>query len=232
MNEEQPPKQGMGCFAKGCLTLVIVVLLLAIGGAIGGWWIYGRAVNRFTSDRPASVQTEEPASAAFQQAETKLAQLRNAIRNKTETTTDFSAADLNALIARDPGFQGVRGKTRVSMAGDALILDLSVPLNGIPLPKLKGRWFNGQAQFQFAYDLGQFSFTAHSLTTKGHRIESNGRPGFSSSFLEGFGSSFTRRFNQSFHQAEERNAQGNVFWRQIKSMSIRNDQLEVVTRGD
>ncbi len=231
MNDQQPPKQGMGCFARGCLILVIVSLFLLIAGGIGGWWIYGKAISSFTSDHPANIQVDQPTSAAFQQAEAKLAQLRSAVRNKTETTTEFSAADLNALIARDPAFAGVRGKMRVNMVGDEMILDLSVPLDTITLPKLKGRWFDGRAQFQFVYDLGQFSFTAHWLEAKGHRIESNGSPGFSSSFLQSFGLSFTKSFNQSFHQAEEKNEQGRGFWKQIKTLSVQNGQLVVITQA-
>jgi hypothetical protein len=230
MNDEQP-KKGMGCFGKGCLALVILFLLLVIGGGVGGWWIYGKVIRSITSDHPANIQIEQPDEAAFQQAEAKLNQLRNAVRNKTETTTEFSAADLNALIARDPAFAGIRGKTRVNMAGDDLILDLSVPLDSVPLPMLKGRWFNGLAQFQFSYDQDQFSFTAHALEANGHRIEGANGSRFSSAFLQSFGSSFTKGFNQSFHQAEERNPQGQLFWNQIKTISVENGQLAVTTQS-
>ena len=232
MNDQQPAQPGMGCFAKGCLTLVIVFLFLVVAGVVGGWWIYGKAITSFTSDHPANIQIDQPGSAEFQQAEARLSQLRNAVRNRTETTAEFSAADLNALIARDPAFARVRGKMRVNMAGDEMILDLSFPLDSIALPKLKGRWFNGRAQFQFTYDLGQFSFTAHFLEAKGHRIESTGTTGFSSSFLQSFGASFTKGFNQSFHQAEGKDPQTRRFWKQIKTISIQDGRLVVMVQAD
>lgn len=230
MNDQQP-KTGMGCFAKGCLALIIVVLFLIVVGGGGGWWIYAKAVNSFTSDHSANVGIDQPSPVAFQQAEAKIEQLRNAVRNKTGATIEFSAADLNALIARDPGFVGMRGKMRVSAAGNDIILDLSAPLDTVPLPKFKDRWFNGRAQFGFAYDLGQFSFMAHSIEANGHRIASSGTSGFSSSFLQSFSSSYTRSFNQSFHKAQEKNQQGLDFWKQIKGMSIENGQLVVVTQA-
>ena len=113
-------------------------------------------------------------------------QLQNAVRNKTETTIKFSPADLNGLIARDPGFSGLFGKARVNMLGQDMIVDLSASLDSVPLPRLKGRWFNGTAQFGFAYDVGQFSFVARSIESNGHRMVDTGAPGFSSSFLQSF----------------------------------------------
>jgi hypothetical protein len=224
MNDQQLPKKRMGCFGQGCIALVIIVLFVVVVGGGGGWWLYNKAVDSLTSDHPTSVAIDQPSDMAFQQAETKMRQLRNAIRNKTDTTIAFSAADLNALIARDPGFAGTRGKTRVDMAGNDLILDLSGPLDTIKLPKLQGRWFNGRAQFGFAYDLGEFSFVAHSLETNGHRM-------VNASFLRNFSSSYTRSFNKSFHNALGKNPQGSEFWNRVKGMSVQNGQLEVITKS-
>src|SRR5262249_52822688 len=149
--------------AQGCLTSIIVVVFLVVVVGGGGWFIYSKAINSFTSDQPANVAIDEPSPAEFQQAKMKLERLRAAIRNKTEATIDFSAADLNALIAREPGFTNLRGKVRVGLTGNDMMLDLSVPLDTVSFPGLKGRWFNGRAQFGFSYGQGQFSFDARAL---------------------------------------------------------------------
>jgi len=230
MDVEPQPKRPTGCFGKGCLILVAVVFLIVVIGGLGSWWMYGLMVGMFTADRQANVEIDSPATAEFQQAESKFVQLRHAIRDRTEATIEFSAADLNTLIARDPAFVGLRGKTRVDLSGYDMILDLSVPTDSVPLPRFKGRWFNGRVQFGFTYDYEQFSFEARALEANGHRIESGG-PGFTTSFLKGFSSSYSRSFNQGFAKGRDRNPQGQAFWKQIQSMSVQSGKLVVTTRG-
>ena len=95
----------MGCFAKGCLTVLIVGFIL-IAGVIGGtWYLYVKTVDNLTSPAPADVQVEPPSESQFQTAENSMARLRKAIANNKETTVEFTAADLNALFARDLDFK-------------------------------------------------------------------------------------------------------------------------------
>src|SRR5437870_10143828 len=131
-----PSRQGMGCFARGCLTLIIALFVLGVVVIGGAWLLYGKAINVFTASQPASIQIEQPTDAQFNAAEQKLSQLRRAIWNDEETSIEFIAADVNALIARDPAFAGARGKARVAMADSIVTLELSVPLDQVPFPKL------------------------------------------------------------------------------------------------
>lgn len=221
----------MGCVGQGCLAAAIIAVLGVGVFGIGGWWAYNHVVNRYTADRPADIRIEQPTPAAIQQSRTKLEQLQNAVRNSTETRLEFSAADLNALIATEPGFAGMRGKVRVDMAGDDMVLDLSSPLVGVQLPKIRNRWFNGRVRFRFTYALDQFSFEAKSLEVGGSRMESGSGQGFAASFLRSFGPSYARSFNRSFQDGQNRNPSGRAFWKQIKTMSVQNDQLVVVTHA-
>lgn len=239
MNEMQPPqppaplppKSGMGCFARGCLALIIVLVAIVVVGGGGAWWIYSRVVNGFTADRAANVAIDEPAPVVIQQARSRLQQLQDAVRNRTDSTITFSAADLNALIAHEPSFANLRGKVRVNIPGDEMILDLSAPLDTVPLPKFKGRWFNGRSQFGFNYDGTDFFFSARALEANGRRIEASGNSAFTSSFLQSFSSGFTRSFNESFHKGQRNNLQSHEFWDRIKSMSIKSGQLVVETKS-
>ena len=217
----------MGCFARGCLALIIVFVAVVVVGAGGAWWLYGRVVNGFTAERAANVQIDEPAPNVIQQAQTRLRQLQDAVRNRTDATIAFSAADVNALIAHEPSFASLRGKVRVNIPGDDMILDLSAPLDTVPLPKFKGRWFNGRAQFGFTYDGTDFFFNTRALEANGRRIEAAGNSAFSSSFLQSFSSSFTKTFNESFHKGQQGNLQAHEFWDRVKSMSIRSGELVV-----
>jgi len=211
----------MGCFAKGCLTLVVVVFVLVAGIIGGAWFLYGKAINLFTSTQPVNVPVEQPTDAQFQAAEAKLARLHQAIANNQEIAIDFTAADINALIARDPGFAGVRGRVHVAIADSIVTLQLSAPLTHLPLPKLKERWFNGTARFEFTYHLGQFLIGAKSA-------EANSRA-FPEQFFASFNASFNRSLNQRFQQDLQKNQQEATFWKRIKAMDVNGDRLVIQT---
>ena len=231
MNEPLPPRKRTGCVGQGCL-IVAIAAILGIGVfGVGGWWIYNNVVSRYTSDRPADVRIEQPTPDTVQRARGKLERLQSAVRNRTEATIEFSAEDLNALLASEAGFADMRGKVRVDFSGNDMILDLSVSLAKVQLPKIRSRWFNGRVQFGVTYDQDGFSFDAKSLEVGGDRMEAGSGRGVASSFLRSFSSSFTRSFNRSFHEGQNRNPGGRAFWKQIRTMSVQNGQLVVVTKA-
>lgn len=215
----------MGCFAKGCLTILIVGFIL-IAGVIGGtWYLYVKTVDKLTSPAPADVQMEPPSESQFQTAEHSMARLRTAIANNEVTTVEFTASDLNALFARDLDFREWRGRTRIEIADSTMTTAVSASLNSIPLPKMKKRWFNGTARFSFTYESGTFSFDIKSAEAGGHHV-----PGIflSSSAI----SSFDESMNRSFRDELRTNDRGSEFWNHVKTMSLEGDKLVVTTQRD
>src|SRR6266581_8593949 len=55
---EPPPKRGMGCFAKGCLILIALGILLVVVG-VGGTWSLRQI---YLSDKPAPIPEASPPS--------------------------------------------------------------------------------------------------------------------------------------------------------------------------
>jgi hypothetical protein len=215
----------MGCFAKGCLTLLIIGFIL-IAGVIGGsWYLYVKTVDNLTSHAPADVHVEPPSASQFQSAENSMERLRKAIDQNKETTVEFTAADLNALFARDPDFSDWRGRVRIEMANSTMTIALSAPLNFIPLPRMKNRWFNGTARFSFIYEYGTFSFDIKSAEAGGHHVPD---VFLSSSSI----SSFNDSMNRSFRDTLKDNDRGSEFWNHVKKMSLEGDKLVVTTQAD
>lgn len=214
----------MGCFAKGCLTLLIVGFIL-IAAVIGGsWYLYVRMVDNLTSPAPADVQVKPPSESEFQAAESKLAGLRTAIDKNEPTTVEFTAADLNALVARDPDFEDWRDRIRIEIADSTMTVALSAPLSSIPLPRLKRRWFNGTARFSFTYDAGIFRFDLYSAEAGGHH--------FPDLFLSNFGSSFDESMNQNFRDSLSGHDRDSEFWNHVTTMRLVGDKLVVTTKAD
>jgi hypothetical protein len=216
-----PRQKGAGCFAKGCLIIVIAGIVLLGLGAIGTWFLYGKAIA-FTASEPADIRIEQPADADLRAAEQKLNRLRQAIANNEETRVEFTGPDVNTLIARDPGFVGMKNRVRVAIADSVMTLELSAPLHSVPLPKLKGRWFNGTARLGFSFVLGQFVFDPRSAEANGHVLPAE--------FFAGFTQLFNRSLNDSFRQSLEKNEQQATFWKRIKTINLDGDKLVIVTQ--
>jgi len=214
----------MGCFAKGCLTFLIIGFILMAGVIAGGWYIYFKTVDNLTSRAPADVQIVAPTESEFQTAESKMERLRKAPAPNEETTVEFTAADLNALFARDPDFEDLRGKVRIEIANSIMTIAVSAPLRSIPLPRMKNRWFNGTARFSFTYDSGKFSFDIKSAEAGGHDV-----PDF---FLSSFNSSFDDSMNRDFLNELRSDSDDPEFWNRVKTMRLVGDKLIVTTKAD
>jgi hypothetical protein len=148
--------------------------------------------------------------------------LRASIRDKQETTIEFTATDLNALVANDPGFRGARGRAHFAIANSTISLDLSVPLASASWRLFKSRWFNGRVRFGVSYVDEEFSFDLKSAEANGHTIPAR-------LFSVEFSRSFNRSFNESFRRASR--GYRDEFWRHLKMISVQDDKLIVITRG-
>jgi hypothetical protein len=214
----------MGCFAKGCLTILILGFILLAGLLGGTWYIYVKTVNNLTSPASVDVQIEPPSESQFQAAENSMQRLRTAIANNNEATVEFTGADLNALFARDPDFEDLRGRVRIEIADSIMTIAVSAPLRSIPLPRMKKRWFNGTARFSFTYDSGTFSFDLQSAEAGGHHVPDIFLSSLDSSFDESMNRDFLNELRSSDHDSE--------FWDHVKTMRLVGDKLVVTTKAD
>jgi hypothetical protein len=124
----------MGCFAKGCLVLVVVVVVLGVVLIGSGLFVVNRGINMFTATEPAQNQTRPVTPTALQLAKAKLDSLRGAIRNRVETTIEFTADDVNALLQNEPEFRETRNHARVAFANSIVSLGVSANFRARFLP--------------------------------------------------------------------------------------------------
>jgi hypothetical protein len=138
---EPPPKRGMGCFAKGCLTFIVSGILLVVAG-IGGTFLGLRHI--YLSDKPApipkasvpsaatpgetSVATPSETSATVRE---RLDTIKSAARAHEQTGAEFTAADINALIAAN---KKSRGTAFVRIDGNVGQVQFSIPLKRFDVP--------------------------------------------------------------------------------------------------
>ncbi len=216
-------KGGCACCAMGC-TSMFVFALVSLAMLLGvGWWALGKIVAEYTAPEPISIQTETTA-ADFASANEKYNTLAEGARARRSVTVQFSAAEVNALIARHPEFADMRGKFRVALEDSVMTLDMSVPLREISLPRIRERWLNGTARFGLIYHDGNFSFSLRALSANEREL--------SLDFLQGFEGAFNTKFNESFHESRTKRDRSNDFWENIKTLAIMDDQLVLTTKGE
>lgn len=214
----------MGCFAKGCLTvLVLGFLCLAVVG-VGGWFVYKKTVQNLTSTEPADVRVEPPTPAQIRTAEESRTRLDQAIARNQETTLEFTGPEVNLLLQRNSDWDFLRGRTRIDIADSTMTVALSAPLNILPWPGLKGRYFNGTVRFSMTYVSDQFQFEIISAEANGSQ--------FPSSALSAFNSSFNNSMNDEFRSELRKNNAETEFWSHVKSIVLQGDKLIITTKAE
>lgn len=207
----------------GCTTMFVIALLglaLILGGT---WWLLTKVMNDYTAKSPAMVEMAAVSDADYAAANQKFMAVQDAQRRHQSVTVQFTAPELNALIARHPEFSDMRGKFRVAIADSLMTLEMSVPLREIDIPGIRDRWLNGTARFEFIYHDDAFNFGLRSLTANNRDLPL--------SFLQGFEAPFNKSFNEGFEKGRRENARSNEFWENVKTVAVIDDKLVITTKG-
>src|SRR4029079_14594655 len=104
---EPPPKRGMGCFGKGCVSLIVIAILFVVVGVGGTYWGLRHV---YLSDKPAPISETiaRPETSAATPGETSVAvpseksaevrkrmdTIKKAARAHEQTEVELSAADI------------------------------------------------------------------------------------------------------------------------------------------
>jgi hypothetical protein len=146
---EAPPRKGLGCFGRGCLVLLVFLIVLAIACFAGVYWglhrhsalFYGNywlAKTRSIAKAPTAVPEFNASNQQIQLVQERWQDFEQKTRAGQPAEIELSADDINALIATS---DDVRGKVFASIDGDQLRLQASLPIGGV-LGR-PGYYFNG-----------------------------------------------------------------------------------------
>ena len=139
----------MGCFGRGCLILLVFLIVLAIACSAGMYWglhrnsalfygSYWMAKTGSLAEAPTPVPEFNPSNQQIQLVQERWQDFEQKTRAGQSAEIELSADDINALIATS---EDVRGKVFASIDRDQLRLQVSVPIG-----KFFGRqgyYFNG-----------------------------------------------------------------------------------------
>src|SRR6478672_7437978 len=148
--EPPPPRrQGLGCFARGCLILLVFGIVLAIACFAGIYWgfqqhsaivhgIYWLGKTHSIAEAPAPVPEFNASENQIQSVQERWQDFEQKTRAGQPAEIELTADDINALIATS---EDARGKVFASIDGNQLRLQLSVPIG--PFLGRPGYYFNG-----------------------------------------------------------------------------------------
>lgn len=144
-----PPKRGLGCFARGCLILVVFAIVLGIACFAGMYWgfhrhsaimhgLYWLAKAQAIGQTPVPIPEFTASDAQIQSVHERCEDFEQKARAGQPAELELTADDLNTLIATN---QDARGKVFASIDGDRLRCQASVPVG--ELIGRSGYYFNG-----------------------------------------------------------------------------------------
>jgi hypothetical protein len=147
--EAPPPRKGLGCFARGCLILVVFAIVLAIACFAGLYWgfqrhsaivhgIFWLAKTHSIAEAPAPVPEFAASDDQIQAVHERLQDFEQRTRAGQPAEIELTANDVNSLIATN---RELRGKVFVSIEENRLRLQASVPLG--EFIGRSGYYFNG-----------------------------------------------------------------------------------------
>ena len=146
---EAPPRKGLGCFGRGCLILLIFVIVLVVACFAGMYWglhrhsalFYGNywlSKTRSIAETPASVPEFSGSDQQIQRVRERWQEFEQKARAGQSAEIELNADDINALIVTS---EDLRGKVFTSIDGNQLRLQTSLPIGGfLGRP---GHYFNG-----------------------------------------------------------------------------------------
>src|SRR6266571_4085665 len=146
---EPPPKQrkGIGCFGKGCLILIVSLLVLAaVFFGVGYVSVRSAVTASAPRELPTVVTSETEERAVRRRWENFKSENRDraaatetvdAAQARTPPRIEFSASDINQLIAAN---RNSRGKAFVSIENNIGHVQVSIPLEKLGF---SGRYLNG-----------------------------------------------------------------------------------------
>jgi hypothetical protein len=151
--EAPPPKRGLGCFARGCLILVVFGIVLAIACVAGLYWGFQRhsaivhgaywlAKTHSLAETPMPVPEFAASEEQIQRVQERWRDFEQKIRAGQPAQIELTTDDINSLIAAN---RDGRWKVFVSMEENRLRLQTSVWLG-----EFLGRagYFNGDIMIQ------------------------------------------------------------------------------------
>lgn len=165
----QPQKTGCGgCLLTGCITVVVVLVLLLCAGGYGLYRLKSLVLDGYTQTSPMPIQSPQPSDAEVEKLRERVGEFLNLpIESKDALALSLTAEDTMTLILSDPQIRKYQGLFGLEFIGDEARLKVSIPLNEFGMT---GRYLNGVAQFGFVMSEDRVTIDPSSIEIAGRSL--------------------------------------------------------------
>src|SRR5437588_4134411 len=144
---EQTPKKPRGCFFYGCISGLSLLLIMVVALLLGVYYVK-KMFNQFTDTKPLPLPVVQMSPEEIKKLHERLDNFDKALKEHRPTAAlELTGDDINAWIATSPGGQSLTGRVYVTIEGDQLKGQVSLPMSQLGLPLFQGRYLNGAVTF-------------------------------------------------------------------------------------
>ena len=177
--EAPPRRKGLGCFARGCLILLVFAIVLAIACFAGVFWgfqrhsaivhgIYWLAKTHSIAEAPVSVPEFSASDDQIQSVRERWQDFEQKTRAGQPAEIELTSDDTNTLIVTN---RDTRGKVFVSIDGSQLHLQASIPFG--ELIGRRGYYFNADITVEFKGAESLENPQLNRIVVNGEQVPSN-----------------------------------------------------------
>ena len=186
MNEVQPPvpatppappeRKGLGCLAWGLIILLVLFLMGGLAVFLVIRYVRQEAhflVTDILETKPLALEQAKPSKEEREALDKRITSFMQALdAGSNAAPLVMNSADLNNWIASSREGDGSANPMRLTIEGDVIKAQVSVPLNDVqfPLIDLKGRYLNGSASVHIALTNGMLWANLESFEARGKSL--------------------------------------------------------------
>ncbi len=171
MAEGSPPqvqKPKRGCVFYGCLTALGLFLATTLILYFSVSYAVNQFIQQFTQTKPADMPVVTISDEEFSRLRERLKIFQTGLDAGTPVEPlVLTANEINALINQSPALAPLKGKVFVTLEGNEVRGQVSMPLSGYGVKKLEGRYLNGSAVLALALTNATLNVTMKSVKING-----------------------------------------------------------------
>ncbi|MDB6124431.1 MAG: hypothetical protein JWQ71_3424 [Pedosphaera sp.] len=171
---DTPPPKKRGCFFYGCITCVILFVVVGIAAffiarSVVNW--ANTTLAEYTDDKPMVLPKVEMSADERHRLQQRLSAFNDAVQAQSNTPPlILTGREVNALIGTAPEMKELTNYFFITVESNQIRGDVSLPLEKyfrVPFIKFKGRYLNGSGTFNVAKSNGTLLVSIESLESKG-----------------------------------------------------------------
>jgi len=132
-----------GCLFYGCLTSIVLILLISLALYLSAKWVTQKVVYRFTSENQLVLSTSDLDSTQTALVIKRYDDFKSAFESGKEGALLLLNSDeLNSLIAKHPDFEKIKDNVSIDLVSNNINVKINFPLDRYGY---KGRFLTGEA---------------------------------------------------------------------------------------